>query len=94
MLVRIVKMQFNADFVEDFKILFTGVKPFISNFKGCTEVRLLQHETDLNLFFTISKWKTAEDLERYRNSDLFIETWRKVKPNFKSKAEAWSLLEQ
>lgn len=94
MLVRIVKMQFNEDFVEDFKTLFLSVQPLIANCNGCNEVKLLQHETDLTIFFTISKWQSADDLEHYRNSDLFIATWRKVKPNFKCKAEAWSLLEQ
>lgn len=94
MLVRVVKMQFNINFIEEFKILFNEVKPKISNFKGCLGVKLLQHETDQSVFFTISEWRSADDLENYRKSDLFIQTWTKVKPNFCAKAEAWSLLEQ
>lgn len=94
MIVRVVKMQFDLNFIEEFKILFTEVKPKISNFEGCLGVKLLQHETDLSVFFTISEWRKADDLENYRKSDLFIETWAKVKPNFSAKAEAWSLLEQ
>lgn len=94
MLIRVVKMQFNVHFIEEFKILFNEVKPKISNFEGCLGVKLLQHETDLSIFFTISEWRRADNLENYRKSDLFIETWAKVKPNFSAKAEAWSLLEQ
>lgn len=94
MIVRVVKMQFDLNFIEEFKILFTEVKPKISNFEGCLGVKLLQHETDLSVFFTISEWRRADNLENYRKSDLFIETWAKVKPNFSAKAEAWSLLEQ
>lgn len=94
MLVRIVKMQFSPNFIEDFKILFSSVKPLISSADGCFSVQLLQHETDESIFFTISKWQSVEDLENYRKSDLFIKTWAKVKPNFASKAEAWSLIEQ
>jgi heme-degrading monooxygenase HmoA len=94
MLVRIVKMHFSSSFITEFKLLFNDIKPFIANFKGCNSVQLLQHETDENVFFTISKWQTAQDLENYRQSELFLKTWAKVKPNFISKAEAWSLLEQ
>lgn len=94
MLVRIVKMHFSPDFVEEFKVLFNKVKPEISRFEGCNHVKLLQHETDSKIFFTISNWQSAEHLEQYRQSELFINTWEKVKLNFISKAEAWSLLEQ
>jgi heme-degrading monooxygenase HmoA len=94
MLVRVVKMQFNISFIEEFKIIFTEAKAKIANSEGCLGVKLLQHETDSNTFFTISEWRNADDLENYRKSDLFIETWAKVKPHFSAKAEAWSLLEQ
>ena len=94
MLVRVVKMQFNSDFIAEFKILFEAVNEKIASFEGCTGVKLLQHETEQNIFFTISNWESAQHLENYRNSELFKTTWAKVKPNFSAKAEAWSLLEQ
>ncbi len=94
MLVRIVKMHFTSSFVGEFKLLFDAVKPLIRNFEGCNEVQLLQHETELNVFFTISKWESSIHLESYRQSELFTKTWAKVKPNFSSKAEAWSLIEK
>jgi heme-degrading monooxygenase HmoA len=94
MLVRVVKMHFSLNFIDDFKFLFDSVKPLILYADGCLSVKLLQHETDLSIFFTISSWQSAEDLENYRKSDLFIKTWAKVKPHFTIKAEAWSLVEQ
>lgn len=94
MLVRVVKMQFNSDFIAEFKILFKAVNEKIAGFEGCEGVKLLQHETEQNIFFTISNWESAKHLENYRNSELFKTTWAKVKPNFIVKAEAWSLLEQ
>lgn len=93
MLTRIVKMQFNLDFIEEFKILFKSVNSKISNYDGCIGVKLLQHETEPTIFFTISNWQSVQHLDSYRNSELFKITWAKVKPNFASKAEAWSLLE-
>lgn len=93
MLVRVVKMHFVLNFIPEFTTLFNEVKPQIANFKGCKGVKLLQHETDKAIFFTISNWDDATSLENYRNSELFKTTWAKVKPNFKHKAEAWSLLD-
>jgi heme-degrading monooxygenase HmoA len=93
MLVRIVKMHFNSAYTSQFKLLFDEVMPLIAKFEGCDSVQLLHDETEADLFFTISRWKTAKHLENYRNSALFKTTWAKVKPNFKHKAEAWSLLE-
>jgi len=43
-----------------------------------------------NILFTYSKWNTPEDLENYRNSELFKETWSYVKQLFEARAEAWS----
>ncbi|WP_113662470.1 putative quinol monooxygenase [Pedobacter nanyangensis] len=93
MITRLVKLEFSESFVENFKWLFTQVNTKISSFEGCVGVDLLQHETDKNVFFTISKWQNADALENYRQSDLFKHTWAQVKPHFVKKAEAWSLLD-
>lgn len=93
MLVRLVKMHFNTAFIADFKTVFKSVQPKIANFEGCTSVQLLQDHTDPEIFFTISHWQDEVHLNAYRNSDLFKTTWAIVKPNFKIKAEAWSLLD-
>jgi quinol monooxygenase YgiN len=91
MITRIVKMHFSADFVAHFKILFDATQPKILAFDGCESVRLLQDEINPALFFTISEWQSSEKLNNYRSSELFLQTWALVRPNFLSKAEAWSL---
>ncbi len=93
MITRLVKMEFSATFVEDFKLIFAAVNKDIANFEGCISVSLLQHETEKYIFFTISKWEDSAALENYRASNLFKHTWAKVKPHFIANAEAWSLLE-
>ncbi|WP_316819993.1 antibiotic biosynthesis monooxygenase family protein [Pedobacter gandavensis] len=93
MLIRLVKMQFNADFVEEFQENFKALQPQITAFKGCSSVQLLKDKnTENQIFFTISHWEDEADLEAYRCSPLFRETWARLKPNFSTKAEAWSLL--
>lgn len=94
MLVRVVKMHFSTSFIDEFKSIFMATKAKIASFEGCNGVKLLQHETIPEIFFTISNWENTQALENYRNSDLFKNTWARVKPQFISKAEAWSLIEQ
>lgn len=85
-------MHFSADFVAEFKILFQSLQTKIAAFEGCQSVQLLQDESNPELLFTISKWSNATQLDNYRQSEFFKQTWAIVKPNFKYKAEAWSLL--
>lgn len=92
MLTRLVKMQFNEDFLAEFQETFKGVQPKIAAFKGCKGVQLLQDQHQMHTFFTISLWEDEEHLEDYRRSELFRETWTSMRPHFAAKPEAWSLL--
>ena len=91
MLVRIVKMEFQQAKVNTFLDLFKETRDKIANFDGCLGVELLQTNDNGNLFFTYSKWNSEQDLENYRNSELFKQTWIKTKAMFSDKPEAWSL---
>jgi len=91
MFIRIVKMTFREDEVETFLENFNANKQSIRNFTGCTHLELLKDKNHPSLFFTYSYWEKEEDLENYRNSDLFKGVWSKVKPLFSEPAEAWSV---
>ncbi len=91
MLIRIVKMEFQQEKVNTFLELFNVTRDKIANFDGCLGVDLLQTADNENLFFTYSRWKSEQDLENYRSSDLFKDTWAKTKVMFSNKPEAWSL---
>ena len=91
MLVRIVKMNFRVDAVEEFKKFFETRKATIRSFDGCAHLELWQDSTEANVFFTFSLWQSKEALLHYRNSTFFRETWQQTKKLFAGKAEAWSL---
>lgn len=91
MLVRIVKMSFQTDKIELFLTNFNDNKDKIRNSKGCELLELYRDKTNTNIFFTYSYWQTEDDLEHYRNSDLFKSVWDKTKALFNDKPEAWSL---
>lgn len=88
MIVRLVKMTFQQERVEDFLELFEMRKGYIRQFPGCQYLELLQ---DGPVFFTYSHWDSPADLEAYRQSRLFQDTWTKTRQWFADKPEAWSL---
>lgn len=90
MIVRIVKMTFQPEKVNDFLAVFEESKEKIRAFEGCEHLKLLRQTEDGNIFFTYSYWQAPEHLEAYRHSDLFKATWAKTKVLFEAKPEAWS----
>lgn len=92
MITRIVKMTIKSENIEGFKEIFYSSQKLIRAFEGCDRVDLFRDTNNENIFFTLSYWNTEEDLDSYRQSYLFKNTWSKVKPLFSQKAEAWSLI--
>jgi hypothetical protein len=91
MFVRIVKMTFKPENIDLFLAIFEAHKEKIRNSKGCNLLELYRDKTNMNIFFTYSYWQTEQDLENYRNSDLFKLVWPKTKILFNTKAQAWSV---
>lgn len=94
MITRVVKMSFAPENVERFLYIFQENNQKISNCRGCIEVRLFNEKNKPQVFFTISKWQSSEDLDNYRQSVLFKSTWAKTKVLFNDAPLAWSLEEQ
>ncbi len=90
-MIRIVKMCFKAEHIEDFKALFEARKEKIRAQEGCTHLELLQDINNAQIFFTYSFWEDPKYLEQYRTSDFFADTWAKTKALFAEKASAWSV---
>jgi heme-degrading monooxygenase HmoA len=94
MIIRIVKMEFVEELVPDFLKIFAGSRTKIRSFPGCTHLQLLQGEADPCVFFTYSHWENEDNLDAYRNSDLFRSVWRSTRKLFRIAPEAWSLTDQ
>ena len=90
MITRLVKMTFRPESVSEFQSIFEEINTKITSFSGCHEVTLLQDNKQPNVFFTYSIWDSEEDLDAYRNSEFFADTWRRTKALFADKAEAWT----
>lgn len=85
-------MEFKEECIEAFIRLFDQRKTRIRNSKGCQHLELLQGDgPQSKVFYTYSIWDSEEDLNNYRYSDLFAETWEMTKMMFAKKAEAISL---
>jgi quinol monooxygenase YgiN len=91
MIKRIVKMQFRPDAVHTFRTeVFDPSKHLIRAFEGCLYMELLEDLHEPTQLFTMSIWESEEALNKYRQSELFKQTWVKTKALFAEKAEAWS----
>lgn len=90
-MIRIVKMTFQEEHCEDFLDHFETIKHKIIAMPGCESLRLHRDLNNPTVFFTYSNWRADSDLQHYRQSQLFIETWKIVKTWFGEKAEAWSV---
>ncbi|QOD60829.1 antibiotic biosynthesis monooxygenase [Polaribacter haliotis] len=91
MFVRIVKMSFHSKYIAKFSAIFEHKKEFIRNSSGCKLLELYQDKTNPEIFFTYSYWENEQDLENYRNSELFKSVWAKTKVLFNDKPQAWSV---
>lgn len=91
MIIRIVKMTFAPEKVNDFLVVFNESKQLIRNMSGCTHLELLNDIHFPNVFFTYSYWDSENDLNTYRESKVFSEVWSKTKVLFSAKPEAWSV---
>ena len=90
MIVRWVHMHFKPEEVERFIGVFDQSKEAIRQFPGCLSLRLLRDPVDSCSIQILSTWQNAEDLERYRHSRLFEDTWAKTKVLFDEKPKAFS----
>jgi len=91
MFVRIVKMSFHENNIEEFLNNFHRVKNKIRAVQGCQFLELYRDKNKEHIFFTYSYWASEQDLNNYRNSELFLSVWTKTKALFNAKPEAWSV---
>ena len=91
MIVRIVKMKFHPELEQEFLGVFHHSAENIRQFEGCLKMNLFKVKSDELTYMTISHWYSENDLENYRNSELFKNTWKAVKPLFSGPPEAWTL---
>jgi len=93
MIHRFVKMYFSESSAKEFVQIFEQSVEKIKKFQGCHQVILLKDVNDENVMMTYSIWEKDEDLQCYRNSDFFKNTWNKTKLLFIQKADAWSMMD-
>lgn len=90
-MIRIVKMTFKEEHVHDFEALFAQRKERIRHFPGCMYLELWKDINDTSIFYTYSIWQDASNLDEYRQSELFQDTWTTVKKWFRENPHAFSV---
>lgn len=93
MIVRIVKMTFKENAINQFLAIITTANHKIRQSPGCIGLEVIQDINTPHVFFTYSKWESESDLNNYRQSELFKEVWPVTKSLFAAKPETWTLKE-
>ena len=83
-------MTFREDAIEQFLEIFNSSKEKIRGFEGCEHLELLRDVNDPRVYSTYSYWRSVEDLDRYRDSDLFGKVWPVTKALFDARPVAHS----
>jgi len=91
MITRIVKMNFRPEEVENFLTIFHKSKDKIRHMTGCKHLELWNSQSEATIYYTYSIWNSEDDLNNYRDSELFQSVWPATKALFASKAEASTL---
>jgi len=91
MLMRIVKLTFREDKINEFLSFFDEIKEQVNSFPGCQGMKLIQDIENPCIIMTYSHWNSLKDLENYRTSETFGKIWPTIKPWFSEKPEAWSM---
>ncbi|QHL86919.1 antibiotic biosynthesis monooxygenase [Nibribacter ruber] len=91
MLIRIVRMTFHPEKVEEFLAIFHASKHKIAAMPGCHGVELLQDYHQANIYHTYSTWDSDDALNQYRQSTLFGMVWKPTKALFSAPAQAFSM---
>ncbi len=91
MITRIVRMEFKPEHRDRFREIFQQSCKSIRAMPGCLYLSLHTQADNDCVFYTVSKWNHPDDLENYRQSDLFKSTWANTKILFDQKPSAWSL---
>jgi len=94
MIIRVVRMTFRDDAVEQFLQIFEASKEKIRSFPGCQYLQLLGDVHQTNIFSTYSIWEDETDLNVYRNSELFGQVWPETKRLFSAPPVAHSYFQK
>lgn len=90
-MIRIVKLTFQEDKINEFLTFFDTIKHIVNTFPGCEGMKLLQDIHQPHIVMTYSHWNEEQDLENYRVSEQFKHIWSTIKPWFGERAQAWSV---
>ena len=94
MLVRIVRMTFAPEQIENFQELFYESQPKILDMPGCQKVELFRDWNQPHIFITYSHWDDQEALDNYRHSEMFEGVWKRTKAMFADKPLAFSMKQE
>jgi heme oxygenase (mycobilin-producing) len=92
-IIRIVRLSFEPAHVDAFLAIYQEKKSAILAFEGCRHLQLKRDYDCPNVYYTYSYWDSNLNLENYRASEFFGQTWSQTKILFNNKPQAFTLID-
>ena len=90
MIVRLVRLKFKPEHIEEFLAFYEQSRETIRHQQGCLTLSMLRETNDEAAFCTWSTWRSGRDLQQYRRSEFFRDFWPRVRAMLREPAEAVS----
>ena len=92
MFMRILKLNLNADSINDFKKFYEEtVEPRLQSVEGCLFASLINSKPDKNEFISLTFWKTQLQAENYEKSGVFQSLIDEAKQYFSEETDEWKI---
>ncbi len=91
MFMRMLQLNLNPKFVEDFKEFYKNtISPKLQETGGCLFATLIKGDPRENEFISLTFWETKQHAETYEQSGLFKSLFNQAKPFFEETTE-WKI---
>jgi quinol monooxygenase YgiN len=92
MFMRILKLNVDPKFIEEFKVFYEEtVEPKLQAVDGCLFASLIKSKPDKDEFVSLTFWKTQQQAENYENSDVFKNLYEQAKKYFSEATDEWKI---
>ena len=92
MLIRLVRLPASEASLPRLRAVLAEVMPTVRQQRGCTHLELLADHDQPTVLYTLSHWNSDNDLQRYRQSEIFAQVWPRLKAELGDRPSAVSLV--
>ena len=92
MFMRILQLNLNPDYIQEFKKFYEDtVEPRLQDVDGCLFASLIKSKPDKDEFISLTFWKTQQQAENYETSEVFKNLTELARPYLYESGDEWKI---